>query len=1590
MQRLALVTAYEAIESSGMVLNRTPSTQSDRVATFYGQASDDWREVNAAQDIDTFFITGGIRAFGAGRINYHFGFQGPSYNVDTACSSSLAAIQLACTSLKSKECDTVIAGGLNIYTNPDIYAGLSKGQFLSKTGPCKTFDDEADGYCRGEGTGTVILKRLSDALTDQDPILGVITAAATNHSAEAVSITHPHIETQETLFRKVLREARSVPDDVSYVEMHGTGTQAGDSVEMESVTRVFAPAGRNRRKPNNPLFLGSVKPNVGHGEAASGVTGLVKVLSMLQKNMIPPHCGIKTRINQGFPSDLAERNVHIPKESVSWKRSNGHKRQVFLNNFGAAGGNTALLLEDAPYEKATGNDPRPRYLVALSAKTASSFQSNVQRLLNWIEENHSIDIPSLSYTTTARRYHYKYRAAVDVSSHDELTSRLRELLEITPEPTGAPPKTIFVFTGQGSQYQDMGKSLMGTSKSFKDHINNLDRIAVAQGFPPFKHFIESSQTETSEINISPIVSQMALVCLEIALARLWISWGVLPSAVVGHSLGEYAALNIAGVLSDYDTIYLVGTRAHLLQVHCRPGTHIMLAVRGNVERNELERICLQNNVEVACFNSPRDIVLSGAAPQIEKAERVLSSAMKTQKLEVPFAFHSSQVDPILDKFESSCASARFSPPKIPVISPLLGQTISENDENHPFSASYLRKHCREAVDFVSALQSHNGTITRNDRGKPMWLEVGPHPACSSMIKGTLGGSSTVLPSLSKSQEPYATLVSGLANLYSAGTDMNWGEYHRDFESCLSVLSLPTYAFEEKKFWIDYKNDWTLTKGDERPAATSIAPSFSSTTTVHKIISQHLNGSKATVTAETSFSNNQLRAAVAGHLINGVGMCPSAIYADMAMTLSQYSYKLIKPSEEKAYMNVRDMTNSSPLIVDLSTDDKPQVVEIEAESDVSTRSTQVIIRSKNADKTIQYAKCVISLEGESDWASWSRFQHFVNSRIDILTHSPDVSRIQGGMAYKLFSNLVHYGPKYRGIREAFLDSEGLEATARVSCRSNGEDGSFSMSPYLIDNLAHISGFVMNANDSLDANHVYVSHGWESMKFRESPSLGETYQVYVKMLPQPGSKIVAGDVYILQDSKIIGVVGRCRFQRVPQSLLGTLLPSGKVPSRATATMAQEYTAPLQTIKGPPKSQALPIISKATKEENPTDLVVSVLADEIGCEISELTDDTLFTDLGVDSLLSLAIIGKLREEIDLDVDGSLFLVHPSVGSFKRYLNDRFQHQKSPFPGTSISTPLASDRSTTSASTIDSASDTERMRSVPSSVGSSRDGSPTRGHSHSEFVSPKSDLHSKIRSKSILLQGSPKSATRNVFLLPDGSGSATSYALLPPLSRDICVWGLNSPFMTSPEDFTIGVSAIVKIYLDEVKIRQPLGPYILGGWSAGGVLAYEATRQLLAEGERVEKLLLIDSPFPVGLEALPSSFHRYCAKIGLLSSEANIPGWLLPHFAATVGELTKYSEELEGISRSQDSLAKMPKTIVIWAVDGVVKGQHETPEWDGRMPNSMQWLVEDRSDLGPNGWERLVGGRNVTCLNVEGNHFTMMREPIVSLLLSCPYYPC
>ncbi|ORY65292.1 polyketide synthase [Pseudomassariella vexata] len=1683
MQRMALTTAYEALEMSGYVPNRTPSTRLDRIGTFYGQTSDDWREINAAQEVDTYYITGGVRAFGPGRINYHFGFSGPSLNIDTACSSSAAALQVACSSLWARDCDTAIVGGLSCMTNSDIFAGLSRGQFLSKKGNCNTFDNDADGYCRADACASVIVKRLDDAMADKDNILAIVLGTQTNHSADAISITHPHGPTQSILSSSILDDAGVDPLDVDYVEMHGTGTQAGDGTEMVSVTNVFAPANRHR-SADRPLYLGAVKSNIGHGEAASGVTALIKVLMMLQKNAIPPHIGIKNVINQTFPKDLGDRGVNIAFHKTPFTRKDGKPRRVFVNNFSAAGGNTGLLLEDGPRYPIATVDPRAVHVITVTAKSKSAMIRNAENLIEFMDQNPSTSLCDVAYTTTARKIQHYWRMSVTASDLAEAKQALKDRLKFNFVPVSPEqPKVAFMFTGQGSHYAGLGKDLYAHFHVFKQAIDEYDQLACIHGFPSFLPLIEGSELEVQKL--SPVVVQLGLVSFEMALAKLWATWGITPGVVLGHSLGEYAALNVAGVLSASDTIYLVGARAQLLVEKCTAGTHAMLAVQGSVETVQEALGAKADSTNVACVNGPRETVLSGTSSEVaEIAEQLGNAGFKCTQLKVPFAFHSAQVEPILDEFENLARSVRFESPKIPIISPLLGKLV----EGETLDPAYLRNHAREAVNFLGGLVSAQqfGIIDE----KTVWLEVGPHPVCANMVKAAFGATTLATPTLRRNEATYKTLSATLCILHSAGLNFDWNEFHRDFDSSVRLLDLPSYSFDFKNYWLQYTGDWCLTKNRGSITAADkkmIEPAKPklSTTTVQKITKQVVHGDIAHLETESEMTREDLRQVCSGHLVNGTALTPSTLYADMAITICEYAYQLLRPKAENVGVNVSHMEVPKTLIFD--TKAESQILHMSVMANAAEGFAQLTWTTGEGSQKTEHANCKVYFGDNQQWlGEFERVNYLIKSRIDYLKKAEqrgEVSKIGRGLAYKLFAALVDYDRRYRGMESVILDSQTCEATAKVVFQTSPEDGIFHTSPYWIDSVCHISGFIVNGSDAVDSrDQVFISHGWGSLRFAERLEATKTYQSYIRMQQVTGSKMMSGDAYIFDEDNLIGVVGDIRFQAIPRKVLNIVLPpqgaaaSRAVPSAKPAARAAPVLASAKEKSREKKQvtvQNLPAVNKKLTKNSVVAQVMDIIAKETGVSHDELDDNIAFGDLGVDSLMGLTISGRLREELDLDVDSHAFNEYATVGAFKGFLA-KFESAGSARAEESIDSSGSSDDEDNDTESVVTTPDDEsekaetKVGAAPTSDNASELRQIVReticvemgveveeiiaapdlaalgmdslmslsilgilrektglnipgdllGHnpslkdvesalgiedkpkkvSASKVVAPKvsksesktSQATTKVqptavdnyphrKATSVLLQGSARTATRNLFMIPDGSGSATSYTEISEISQDVAVWGMFSPFMKTPEEYKCGVYGMATKFIAEMRRRQPQGPYAVAGWSAGGVIAYEIVNQLTKANEEVSNLIIIDAPCPITIEPLPAGLHAWFAEIGLLgegdSNDAKkIPSWLLPHFAASVTALSNYTAE--PIAKE-----KCPKVTAIWCEDGVCHLPTD-PRPDPYPTGHALFLLDNRTDFGPNRWDEYLDINKMTFFHLPGNHFSMMHGDLAKQL--------
>jgi naphtho-gamma-pyrone polyketide synthase len=1328
-------------------------------------------------------------------------------------------------------------------TNPDNFAGLDRGHFLSHTGNCNTFDNAADGYCRSECVGSVVMKRLEDAEADGDPIYGTILGTATNHSAESVSITRPHSGAQEAIFKRILNSAGVDQSEVSYIEMHGTGTQHGDAVEMKSVLSVFSPDATPRKQP---LHLGSVKSNIGHAESASGVASLVKVLLMMEKSTIPRHVGIKTEINRNFPTDLTQRNVHIAMTAKSWPRDTTNPRKAFINNFSAAGGNSSVLLEDAPVETARTKDPRPLHLITVSAKSATALRNNIASLRTYLDENQHISLGALSYTTTARRIHHNFRLVVSgnaiagVAQSLKASENKEKFLAISPNPAGMG----YCFTGQGSQYLGMGRQLLEIPQ-FRASMEFLDEIVTSHRFFSVLPVIDGSSTV--EMSLLPASTlQLAITCLQMALSKYWKSLGVVPQIAIGHSLGEYAALNACGFLSDSDTIWLVGTRAQLLETHCTAGTHAMLAVNVSTQRlnSYLES---QGSLEVACINGPEDTVVSGSKTAIAALANTLAeNSIKATELQVQFAFHSSQVEPMLKAFEHAIRSITFKEPSTPIISPLLGRVVTTAaDLGSP--STYLSMHCRNTVQFYDALKSASGSDSSFE--KLTWLEIGPHPVCSAMLCKTLGSQVKAYPSLRRNEDNWKTLVSTLGAFYEKGVVINWSEYHHAFKKHLKVIRLPAYKWDLKNYWIPYKHDWCLTKGDEPvslPSAQPLSEESSSqylSTSVQKIVEETYTSSESSITATSDVNDTHFKQLLEGHKVIGRPLCTSSAYADMALTLFQ---RLLDRSElsEKSDLGIeiQNMVVTKPLIL---AGKLSQHIKMIATANWSTKTATWSVCSVSDDgtPTTSYATCSGKYSNRKEWlGEWKRREFLIKSRIDYVQKSvhedsDSAHLIKSAMFYKLFSALVEYEEGFKGYRELILRSGDHEATGKVKfTAASTESGIWHCNPYWIDSIGQITGFTMNANDSVDSKKtVFLNHGWDNLRISAPLTFEKTYRTYVKMQLK-GRNEYSGDVYVLDEQEIMAVYEGVTFTAIERKVvdLAMPLPGGKSQLSKSQPLAQQPMLPkpateveLPTVKLTHAIAPVPTLEPQLTSHLVVKKIKAIIAEEVGVMVSELIDDEELTSLGVDSLLSLTMADGIREELGVKVDSGIFIdgttvkglcdiilqQMPSVEPLTEQLAD------TPSEGSSgCSTPEATFPNTPSQLEWQPSSQdpldhlARKIEDMAMGTVVVEDDTEFSFDADKLMVPYKMDTARQspplLPATSVLLQGSPRTATKTLWLFPDGSGLASSYLSLPDIDKNTAVFGLNSPYIKRAEQMKCTLRELTTVYLTEIRRRQPHGP--------------------------------------------------------------------------------------------------------------------------------------------------------------------------------------
>ncbi|KAG2123824.1 polyketide synthase [Suillus clintonianus] len=1301
-QRILLHTAHDALENAGYVPDATPSFQRDTFGCFIGTATHDYAD-NLREDIDVHYSTGTLKAFLSGRISYAMQLGGPSMTLDTACSSSIVALHQACRALVNGDCNAAIAGGVNVMSSPDMFIGLDHGHFLSPTGQCKSFDASADGYSRSEGCSLFVLKRLSDAVAENDDILGVIRGIDINQSGLAHSITHPHIPSQVALMNRLLKNAGVDASRVSVVEAHGTGTQAGDFSELQSIRAVLCRA----RDVSNPLHVTSIKANIGHLEAASGAAGLAKLLLMFQHDTIPAQISLKTLNPRITP--LAQDNTVIDTLPSPWVRGSS-PRMALLNNFGASGSNGALIVEEYT-RQAKAPASGASYVFGISAKTREVLETLRVSYFKWLHDgrNRSVPMSDIAYTATARRQLYPYRISVDVVSKEQLVQGLASA-EMT-HCEGNFGQVVFVFSGQGSYYRGMGKLLYSSSPVFQRCIDRCHRYLVSKGFADILPSIIGGAMDSADGMEEFEASQTATFALEVALATLWIHWGLTPAVVVGHSLGEYAALVIAEVISLEAALFLVASRARLTWRSCASGTTGMLAIRlGEQQIKPILKNTSYADLSVACVNSDRACVVSGPLSQLEVLTGELAATgSKARLLDVPYGYHSQAMDPVLDDLTQLARTVPLGCPKVAVGSTVLGRLVPVGD-SATFDATYFATHFRQPVLFaptVDALCKHP-SLPQIDA----WIEMGPQASCLLMIKACASAPSeaALLPSLSKNDN--GTLASSLSQLYRTSAPLNWRNVFEEVAPG-TCADLPPYPLETHKIWVPYKEPFLPSleslkskvpalapaspparRTAPAPARTTAPPAPARATAPPQIVTQaNLISDYPFLRAWVQYPSREngnaasfdtpievLAPYIQGHKVAEHCLCPASIYLEQVLSGADLSRRHLGFDFGKSMAVLRGVHFAKPLVY------HPQVNRVvRTHVTIHEDGTGFFTITSRLQSSLDES---VHVRGEIRFQSIRETTASLDSEFRLIPRlsAEEIGSRKEGQAeifstrtlYEVvFPRVVEYSAKYHTIQTLTASADGMDGIAQVKLPSDGPRLSFAAHPIFTDTLLHTAGFLANMQG--DVSDAYICSEIESFKMlSEYIDQDQSYTVHCRGSWMSFDNIVLTEAYAVQDQeprRVVALMKGIQFKRVRLSGLARGLAtaadsaSAQTRTRTDSNAITPHATPQGIIFGRSRSSTestggvqISNSGNSSRPSSPETLVSDddrririrdIIAQVLGLATLDIEDHSDFKSLGLDSLSSLEALHALKTELGVDLPHDAFETYSTIISLNAFLD-------------------------------------------------------------------------------------------------------------------------------------------------------------------------------------------------------------------------------------------------------------------------------------------------------------------------------------------------
>ncbi|WP_404304603.1 SDR family NAD(P)-dependent oxidoreductase [Neorhodopirellula lusitana] len=1124
--RLLLQVVWEALEYGGIAPS---SLRESATGVFIGVGGTDYSRVpvqldNYYEQITAYSGTGNALSIAANRISYALDLRGPSLAIDTACSSSLVAAHLAIRSLRSKECDAAIVGGVNAILTPETTLAFSQAQMLSPDGKCRPFDDGANGYVRGEGCGAVVLKRLSDAVSDGDLVLATIRGSAVNQDGLTSGINAPRASAQVEVIRRALKDAKCTPDDVSYIEAHGTATPLGDPIELSALTEVFR-AGKSSRA--GTCYFGSVKANIGHTETAAGIASLIKATLMFQHGTIPAQTHFQ-KLNHN--ADLGKSRLHVAENRMTW--SDLTKKPIAgVSSFGFGGTNAHLVLEgtlvaksakatDQPVRSANGR----RHLMTLSAKTAKQLQSMAMRLSDSIAEPGTFPIADACYTAAVGRSAFRQRVAIAATDTADLMKSLESFVDGQTSSkikqgsvkASGRRKVAFLFPGQGAQAVGMGRELFESNHIFREAIESCDEILADLLPQRLLHVLYHDSSDQPLIHQTQY-TQPALFAVEYAMSRMWRSLGVEPAVMMGHSIGDYVAACEAGVFSLEDGLKLISHRGRLVQ--SLPNNGSMAVVFADRETVLAAIEPYPDQVSLAAHNGPESTVIAGRKSIVDELLQWFETAgVKTKTLEVSHAMHSPLLEPILDEFEQLASEVTFHSPKLPLISSCDGRKL----DDRVCQPAYWRNHLRQTVCFVDA------TMTLQSFNVDAAIEVGPGTTLCGMASRMWDSEPIAwLPSLRTGRADWDVITDSVAELFVRGVKVDWKSFQQPYQPKRIVL--PTYPFDSQSYWYD------MSRKQDRHVGTMV----SSKRNGHPLV-----GGPIAIAGDKTVFEQLLDARhpefLADHCLDQVPVVPAAAYMEQALAIAKelFANPERDPNSTESgptasgTHSLSNLTIEQPLVL---AGDNQRVVQMHIGVDLrGERGFEIYSRASMASRNTDAG------EASDSWLLHASGTMHANIPMDPSATKLDRQEIQDRMTFQIDGESFYqriaecglqYGPMFQVLSSLSSGPGECLCQMQLSEALRNDLAGYVMHPAVMDGcLQSIAGVVLESADDAITDLMLPTQAEQVRVYSDLP-VGPLWIHTQRKQGQAGSDTFDANIVLYDDDgKMIAEITGARVQRI----------------------------------------------------------------------------------------------------------------------------------------------------------------------------------------------------------------------------------------------------------------------------------------------------------------------------------------------------------------------------------------------------------------------------------------------------------------------------